>query len=97
MGEHTGLTPVEPVPAVEVVGRAEWSEANLATLSDLLDPVAGRMARRFDAAGPFAGALRAGAGVTMAAEVGLVTGFMAQHVLGQYELSLLACTPRRGC
>ena len=93
VGEHTGLTPIEPVPAVEVVGRSEWSEANLATLSDLLDPVAGRMERRFDAAGPFAGALRAGAGVTMAAEVGLVTGFMAQHVLGQYELSLLAVHP----
>ena len=52
------------------------------------------MEDRFDAAGPFAGALRAGTGVTMAAEVGLVTGFMAQHVLGQYELSLLALHPR---
>ncbi len=93
VAEHTGLTPAEPVPAVEVVGRGEWAEANLATLSDLLDPVARRMERRFDAAGPFAGALRAGAGVTMAAEVGLVTGFMARHVLGQYELSLLALHP----
>ena len=77
-----------------MVGRDEWAEANLATLSDLLEPVAGRMEHRFDAAGPFAGALRAGTGVTMAAEVGLVTGFMAQHVLGQYELSLLALHPR---
>ena len=49
--------------------------------------------RRFDAAGPFAGALRAGAGVTLAAEVGLVTGYMSQRVLGQYELSLLAPSP----
>ncbi len=94
VAEHTGLTPAEPVPAVEVVARDQWAEANLATLSDLLDPVAERMEHRFDAAGPFAGALRAGAGVTMAAEVGLVTGFMAQHVLGQYELSLLALHPR---
>ena len=94
VSEHTGLQPSEPVPAVEVVARDEWAEANLATLSDLLEPVAGRMEHRFDAAGPFAGALRAGTGVTMAAEVGLVTGFMAQHVLGQYELSLLALHPR---
>ena len=91
---HTGLRPTGPIPPVEVVGRDQWAEANLATLSDLLAPVAGRMEDRFDSAGPFAGALRAGAGVTMAAEVGLVTGFMAQHVLGQYELSLLALHPR---
>jgi coenzyme F420 biosynthesis associated uncharacterized protein len=94
VGTHTGLTPTEPVPPVEVVGRGEWAEANLATLSDLLEPVAGRLEHRLNEAGPFAGALRAGAGVTMAAEVGLVTGFMAQHVLGQYELSLLALHPR---
>ena len=94
VSEHTGLRPSEPVPPVEVVARDEWAEANLATLSDLLDPVAARMDGRFEAAGPFAGALRAGAGVTMAAEVGLVTGFMAQHVLGQYELSLMALHPR---
>jgi len=90
---HTGLTPVEPVPAVEVVSRSQWAEANLATLSDLLDPVTERMEGRMSSAGPFAGALRAGTGVTVAAEVGLVTGFMARHVLGQYELSLLAVHP----
>lgn len=94
VGEHTGLHPAEPVPVVELVARDEWAEANLATLSDLLDPVAARMEDRFAAAGPFAGPLRAGTAVTMAAEVGLATGFMAQHVLGQYELSLLALHPR---
>jgi coenzyme F420 biosynthesis associated uncharacterized protein len=94
VGRHTGLTPAEPVPPVEVVARDQWAQANLDTLSDLLDPVAVRMERRFEAAGPFAGALRTGAGVTMAAEVGLVTGFLSQHVLGQYELSLLALHPR---
>jgi coenzyme F420 biosynthesis associated uncharacterized protein len=33
--------------------------------------------------------LRAAAGATVAAEVGLVLGYMSQRVLGQYELSLL--------
>jgi coenzyme F420 biosynthesis associated uncharacterized protein len=91
---HTGLTPVEPVPGAEVVSRASWAEANLRTLSDLLDPVAVRLEGRLAATGPFAGALRAGTGVALAAEVGLVTGFMSQQVLGQYELSLLAPAPR---
>jgi coenzyme F420 biosynthesis associated uncharacterized protein len=77
------------VPEAEVVDRADWAEANVSTLSTLLDPVAVRLGSRLDAAGPFAGALRMGAGVTLAAEVGLVTGYMAQHVLGQYDVSLL--------
>ncbi len=88
--EFTGLRPAGSVPPGEVVGRVEWAEANLTTLSGVLDPVVQRLEGRLEAAGPFAGALRLGTGVTLAAEVGLVTGYMSQRVLGQYELSLLA-------
>ncbi len=90
VSEHTGLVPEWPIPPAEAVSRVEWAEANLSTLSTLLDPVALRLQDRFAAMGPFAGALRAGTGLTLAAEVGLVTGYLSQHVLGQYELSLLA-------
>jgi coenzyme F420 biosynthesis associated uncharacterized protein len=90
--EHAALGAGDPPPAppVELLSRAQWAEANLDTLSGMLDPVATRLDDRLGAAGPFAGALRLGAGVTLAAEVGLVTGYMSQRVLGQYELSLLA-------
>ncbi len=91
---HTGLTPEEPLPRVEVVSRAEWATANLATMSDLLDPVTAGLGDRLGAAGPLAGVLRIGAGATIGAEVGLVTGYLAQHVLGQYELSLLGTAAR---
>ncbi len=37
-----------------------------------------------------AGALRMGADATLAAEAGLVMGYVSQRVLGQYELALLA-------
>lgn len=88
---HVGLGDESaPAPPAEVVGRAEWAEANLDSLARMLAPVSDRLERRLGAAGPFAGALRLGAGITLAAEVGLVTGYMAQRVLGQYELSLLA-------
>ena len=40
-------------------------------------------------AGPFAGALRVGASATLAAEAGLVMGYMSSRVLGQYDVSLL--------
>ena len=93
---HTRLELADPVPPPELVGRRDWAEANLRTLADLLDPVAARLDRRLDSAGPLAGALRMGAGATLAAEAGLVTGYLSQRVLGQYELSLiqLAAPPR---
>jgi coenzyme F420 biosynthesis associated uncharacterized protein len=87
--EHAQLQPASALPEAELVGRAAWAEANLDSLALLIDPVSERLEGRLDVAGPFAAALKVGAGVTLAAEVGLVTGYMSQRVLGQYELALL--------
>ena len=87
--EHSRLTPAGPIPVAEVVARTVWAQANLDSLASLLDPVAERLEGRVSGAGPFAGALRLATGVTLAAEVGLVMGYMSQRVLGQYELALL--------
>ena len=97
--EVAGLTRLalsDPVPDPELVGRRQWADANLRTLAELLDPVAARLERRLASAGPLAGALRMGTGATLAAEAGLVIGYVSQRVLGQYELSLiqLASPPR---
>jgi coenzyme F420 biosynthesis associated uncharacterized protein len=86
---YTELEPATAIPPPEVLGRADWAEVNLATLASLLDPVTERLARRLSAAGPLTGPLRTAAGATVAAEAGLVLGYMSQRVLGQYELSLL--------
>ena len=86
---YTGLSPGTPVPAAELVGRGEWASVNLDSLAQLLDPVAARLEKRLEFAGPLAGALKAGAAATVAAEAGLVIGYVAQRVLGQYEVSLL--------
>src|SRR3954447_2621351 len=85
----TRLEPSAPVPEAELVTREEWVGVNLDALSALLDPVATRLDDRLGFAGPLAGALRVGAGATLAAEAGLVMGYVAQRVLGQYEISLL--------
>ena len=92
VSEYTALTPSEAVPAPEVVSRQGWAEANLDALAEMLRPVEDRMGDRFAKTGPLAGPLRAGAGAALAAELGLVTGYMSQRVLGQYELSLIAAT-----
>jgi coenzyme F420 biosynthesis associated uncharacterized protein len=93
---YTGIEPSDPLPAPEAVDRSEWAEVNLAGIAALLEPVTDRLAGRLDAAGPLAGPLRMAAGATLAAEAGLVVGYMSQRVLGQYELSLLQpeTTPR---
>jgi coenzyme F420 biosynthesis associated uncharacterized protein len=85
----TQLQLAAPAPPAELVTRAEWAELNLASFEGMLDPVAERMGERLSFAGPLAGALRMGAGATIAAEVGLVLGYVSQRVLGQYELALL--------
>lgn len=89
VGAYTGLALTGEIPRPEAVDRATWATANLDTLATYLDPVAGRLGERASAAGPLAGALRAMSGVALAAEAGLVVGYMAQRVLGQYEMSLL--------
>jgi coenzyme F420 biosynthesis associated uncharacterized protein len=89
LSDYTGLTAVDPIPAPETVSRAEWAEVNVDTMSGMLDPVTDRLGKRFVGAGAFAGPLRIAAGATVAAEIGLVVGYMSQRVLGQYELSLL--------
>jgi coenzyme F420 biosynthesis associated uncharacterized protein len=85
----TRLEPSAPLPEAELVTREEWAGVNLDALAKLLDPVALRLDERLGFAGPLAGALRVGAGATLAAETGLVMGYIAQRVLGQYEISLV--------
>ena len=86
---YTGIQPDEPLPEPEAVNRAEWAEVNLNGIAGLLEPVTDRLEGRLENAGALAGPLRMVTGATLAAEAGLVVGYMSQRVLGQYELSLL--------
>jgi coenzyme F420 biosynthesis associated uncharacterized protein len=86
---YTRLALSTPTPPPEVVTRADWASLNLDAMSHILDPVAARLDDRLSFAGPLAGALRVGASATLAAEIGLVMGYMSTRVLGQYDVSLL--------
>ena len=87
--DYTGLALSAPTPPPEPVSRSEWADINLDSLAALLEPVSLRLSERLGSTGPFAGPLRAVTGATLAAESGLVIGYMSQRVLGQYEVSLL--------
>jgi coenzyme F420 biosynthesis associated uncharacterized protein len=83
---YTGLRSPGSLPRPEALDRRGWIDANVHSLRPLLDPLAGRMGSDL---GPLAAPVRVAAGVLMAAEVGVLFGYMARHVLGQYELVLL--------
>jgi coenzyme F420 biosynthesis associated uncharacterized protein len=87
---YTGLVPARELPPAEWVGRAEWIAANVGSMRALLDPP---LAKVGEGLGPARQAMRLGAGVVLTTEVGVLLGFLAQRVLGQYELVLLDTTP----
>ena len=79
--EATGLRPATGQAQAQVVDRAEWIRANLASFRRLLEPALARLGGAVPP-GPFAGAARSATG----AQLGLVLGWMATRVLGQYDL-----------
>jgi coenzyme F420 biosynthesis associated uncharacterized protein len=84
--KYTRLTPVRELPAPEGVGRREWISANLGSMRQMLDPV---LDRAGDKLGGLKGARSLSVSVVSTIEIGVVLGFLAQRVLGQYELVLL--------
>lgn len=93
VGRYTGLVPAHPLPPAEALTRAEWTKVALDGLKPLVDPVAERLG---EGTGPLRGAVRAASGVVLAAEVGLLVGYLGQRVLGQYDVALMdAAAPPR--
>lgn len=88
VGEFTGLvSPDDPAKAL-VLDRQRWVEANLRSFRNTLEPFTRRVGERM-AQSPFAPAGRAVAG----AEMGVLMGFLAQRVLGQYDLLVPDAAP----
>jgi coenzyme F420 biosynthesis associated uncharacterized protein len=83
---YTGLRPARPLPQPEGIGRRDWVNSNLGAMRLLLDPVLSKAGKNL---GPLRPALEIGMGVVLSGEVGVVLGYLAQRVLGQYELVML--------
>ena len=83
---YTGLQPVGPLPPPEGISRKEWVASNVASTRALMEPMLERIT---DGLGPVKPAAQLWLGVTGSTEVGLLVGYLAQRVLGQYELVLL--------
>jgi coenzyme F420 biosynthesis associated uncharacterized protein len=86
--DYTGLQPKGRTPSAEVVDRREWIGANLESLRSMSAGVEQSLASSLDLPGPLGSGLRAAAGAAAGVELGLVSAFMAQRVLGQYDVAL---------
>lgn len=86
----TGLAPLTPARA-EVVDRRDWADVNVSSMRRLLDPFTTRIAPRL-ARNPLSPVTRRVAG----AELGVLLGYVAKRVLGQYDLLVpdAAAAPR---
>src|SRR5579862_9886806 len=83
---YTGLVPAGPLPQPEGVTRREWVASNIASTRALMEPMLERLTERL---GPVKPAAQIWLGVSGSAEVGLLVGYLAQRVMGQYELVLI--------
>jgi coenzyme F420 biosynthesis associated uncharacterized protein len=87
---YTGLRARGRLPAAELVGRDEWARTNLAAFRDMSGEIESTLAERMEKSGGSGG----GIGQTLAraatgAEVGLTLGYLAQKVVGQYDVALI--------
>ena len=83
---YTGLQPTRPLPKPEGISRHEWARSNINSMRLLLEPALSRAGKNM---GPARPAVQIGAGLALSAEVGVIVGYLAQRVLGQYEVVLL--------
>jgi coenzyme F420 biosynthesis associated uncharacterized protein len=91
--DYTGLEPRGRLPSPELVDRREWISANIASLRAMTSGTEQRMADSLDLPGPLGTGLRAAAGTAAGVEMGIANGYLAQRVLGQYDVALIG--PRR--
>ena len=83
VADHTGLRAPGPARA-QVVDRATWVSANVRSMRRLLEPLTARVGERM------AGSAVAPIGRRVAGtETGVLLGYLAQRVLGQYDLLVL--------
>jgi coenzyme F420 biosynthesis associated uncharacterized protein len=93
IAEYLGVQLPEPINRVYVVDRREWLEANFNSFSVVFSPVEElyqRLGARQSGIGAAIGQVN---GRIIGAQMGILLGFLARRVLGQYDLSLLSPDP----
>lgn len=93
IAEYLGVRLPDPISRIFVVDRREWLGANFASFEVVFEPVEQLYARVGGGRSGIGAALGQINGTLVGAQMGVLLGFIARRVLGQYDLSLLSPDP----
>ncbi len=97
VADYTGLRATKLPAEVEVFTQEDWIDANIVSFKFLFDPISERYVRLIEELeeqqGGGRGARRAARAV-LSVQVGIIMGYLARNVLGQFDLSIPE--PERG-
>ncbi len=91
--DYLGVSLPRPVSRVYVFDRREWLEANFNSFERLFKPIEELYEHNGGARGALAMLIGDLNGRVLGAQIGVLLGFLARRVLGQYDLSLLSPDP----
>lgn len=92
--EYTGTSFPRDLNTVRAVSRTDWVDANITSFQQLFEPIEKMNRDAVEKASAFSQAVMGGINQTViSAEVGILLGYLARRVLGQYDLSLLGKEP----
>jgi coenzyme F420 biosynthesis associated uncharacterized protein len=94
IAEYLGVRLPQPINRVYVVDRREWLEANFNSFEVLFAPVEELYTRVGVRQGSLGASLGQINSALIGAQMGVLLGFLARRVLGQYDLSLLSPDPQ---
>ncbi len=93
IAEYLGVGLPQPINRVYVVDRREWLEANFASFEVLFAPIEDLYTQVGARQGSLGATLGQINSTVIGAQMGVLLGFLARRVLGQYDLSLLSPDP----
>lgn len=89
---YTGLKAKGSLPEAELVNRDEWARVNLSSFQQMSAGVEASIAERLIDSGRPDSVPQKLARAATGAEVGLAVGYLAQRVVGQYDVALIGPT-----
>jgi coenzyme F420 biosynthesis associated uncharacterized protein len=96
LAAYTGTGLLLADTPVSVMDRAEWVRANVANFRHLFEPLERSWAENNAREGNLNAGSAAISRSALSAEMGLLLGYLARRVLGQYDITLLSAEPEPG-
>jgi len=96
IAEYLGVQLPEPVSRIFVFDRREWLEANIVSFSQLFRPIEEMYEKNGGGRGALGLLMNDVSSKLLGMQIGGLLGYLAQRVLGQYDLSLLSAEATGG-